>query len=216
MVFRVLGLGVGILFLSGCASWFQAKDASQVDETPICPTFELVLCPVPAEPKAPVTPVCPEPVEPVQNCPVVYTPDGRLRTLGEIEYVDILPAGFRQKARIDTGAETTSIEVHNIVEFERDGKPWVKFALRDRITEDTIELKAQIQRQVLTKQPGKAERRRLVVQLNLAIGDLKDEVDVILVDSESHELPILVGRNFLQGRAVVDVSRKFQSLENEL
>ena len=47
--------------------------------------------------------------------------------IGEVELVQVVPVGVTKKARIDTGATTTSIDAQDIVLFERDGKKWVKF-----------------------------------------------------------------------------------------
>ncbi|MBE7525980.1 ATP-dependent zinc protease [candidate division WWE3 bacterium] len=49
--------------------------------------------------------------------------------LGAIENVHLDPPGLEFSARIDTGAQTSSLNALDIVEFERDGKPFVKFNL---------------------------------------------------------------------------------------
>ena len=47
--------------------------------------------------------------------------------IGAVEKVRLLPPNVVLKARIDTGAKTTSIDAQNIIPFERDGKEWVRF-----------------------------------------------------------------------------------------
>ena len=39
-------------------------------------------------------------------------------------------------ARIDTGAETSSIDASDIKEFERDGESWVSFKVKNRVTNE--------------------------------------------------------------------------------
>ncbi|WP_439134009.1 ATP-dependent zinc protease family protein [Pseudomaricurvus sp.] len=217
MAYKVLGVGVGMLFLTGCASFFSSDEQTTQQlppDTLQCPVVEPVVCPeLPPVPEVKPEPPKPETKEPVVSCPKSDGVNSKYHRLGQIEYVDIIPIGLRQKGRIDTGAETTSIDALDIVEFERDGRSWVQFLVKDRNTNETVELKAPIERTVLIKQHGEEDIRRHVVSLTLAIGDMKDEVEVTLADRENFEYPILIGRNFLQGRALVDVSRKFLSLE---
>lgn len=220
MAYKVLGVGMAMLFLTGCVSFSEKNEEPQV-VPPVacdCPVVEPVICPPVPQPEerpnrpkpVPYTPPvkelsCPEPDADAVN--------SKYQRLGQVEYVDIVPYKYRQKARIDTGAETSSIDAQDIVEFERDGKPWVKFKVKDRNTGETVEMRAQVTRTVLIKQHGVDNVRRQVISLTLAIGNLKDDVEVTLADRENFEYPILIGRNFLQGRALVDVSRKFLSLE---
>ena len=120
-------------------------------------------------------------------------------------------AEFRHRA--DTGAETTSIDASDIVEFERDGKKWVQFTVTDRSTDVISEIKAPVVRNVRIKQHGVDNVRRQVVELELRMGSLRERVEVTLADREKFDYPILIGRNFLRGRAVVDVSRKYLTLD---
>lgn len=217
MAYKVLGIGISILFLTGCETFFGSQQSTQAPpETLQCPVVEPVVCPeLPPAPEVKPERPKPEvkPPEQVVDCtkPVEY--NSKYHRLGQVEYVDIMPMGFRQKARIDTGAETTSIDAVNIIEFERDGRDWVQFSVKDRNTDESVMIKAPIKRTVLIKQQGSKDIRRQVVLLTLAIGELKEEVEVTLADRENFEYPVLIGRNFLQGRALVDVSRKFLSLE---
>jgi hypothetical protein len=217
MAYKVLGVGIAVLLLAGCAPFLEQQEGQQTPPPMIdqCPVVEPVVCP---EPPPPARPDSPKPVPyipPVKepSCPKPEVYNSKYQRIGQVEYVDIMPLGFRQKGRIDTGAETSSIDAQDIIEFERDGRPWVKFVVKDRNTGEAVELRAPVRRTVLIKQHGVDNVRRQVITLTLAIGGMKDDVEVTLADRENFEYPILIGRNFLQGRALVDVSRKFLSLE---
>ncbi|MEF1299096.1 RimK/LysX family protein, partial [Vibrio parahaemolyticus] len=67
----------------------------------------------------------PEPKKPVK---VQKTPDGML-ILGSEEWVYVPAIDQTFKARVDTGATTSSISATEIVPFERDGKDWVQFKI---------------------------------------------------------------------------------------
>lgn len=153
-----------------------------------------------------------KPVAPNALCEIAETDDETM-TIGQIEYVDILPEGIRQKARIDTGAETTSIGAFSIEHFERDGKSWVKYKVLQHSSNEVTVFTKPIVRNVLIKRHGVKNARRPVVMMTLAIGSIKKEIEVSLTDRSKFEFPVLIGRNFLYGDIKVDVSNKFLRLD---
>ncbi|BFM06857.1 RimK/LysX family protein [Halioxenophilus aromaticivorans] len=220
---RSAALVASLLTLTGCGL-FNTKP--NVEEPPVVieDTEEPITIDEPAVEEPPVMacePVviekeaaCPAPVA----CPTIIsgavTKEGDIAIIGRIEYVDVMSIDMRKKARIDTGAETTSIDASNIVEFERDGRKWVQFTVTDRSSDDMSEVKAPVVRTVRIKQHGVDNVRRQVVELDLRMGTLRETVEVTLADRERFDYPILIGRNFLRGRAVVDVSQKYMTLAN--
>ncbi|PMO39999.1 ATP-dependent Zn protease [Vibrio splendidus] len=151
--------------------------------------------------------VKPEPVEKPPAKPL-KTDDGKL-ILGEEEWVFVPGLKEAFKARIDTGATTSSISAVDIVDFERDGKDWVKFKIEhDGIT--TKEISLPVERWVKIKQSSaEGTQRRAVVVASIQIGDLKDKTEFTLADRTHLSFPILLGRSFFRDVAVVDVSQKY-------
>eukprot|EP01156_Anaeramoeba_ignava_P011314 Anaeramoba_ignava/a482742_7.p1 GENE.a482742_7~~a482742_7.p1 ORF type:complete len:214 (+),score=9.91 a482742_7:59-700(+) len=130
-------------------------------------------------------------------------------TIGEVEYVFIPSLDIRLKARIDTGAKTSSIHAVEIKEFERDGEKWVKFKILDN-NKNLIQKALPLHRIVHIKQESDTKSdRRYVVNMKLKLGDLEQLVEVSLNDRSHLNYPVLIGRNFLRGLFVVDVSKKF-------
>ncbi|UPR58533.1 ATP-dependent zinc protease [Vibrio sp. ED004] len=151
--------------------------------------------------------VKPAPVEkPVEK--VRKTSDGKL-ILGEEEWVFVPGLKEAFKARVDTGATTSSISAVDIVDFERDGKDWVKFKIEhDGITTEEISLP--VERWVKIKQSSaEGTQRRAVVVASIQIGDLKDKTEFTLADRTHLSFPLLLGRSFFRDVAVVDVSKKY-------
>lgn len=134
--------------------------------------------------------------------------------VGEAEYVGIEPENIRLKARIDSGAGTTSLGVTKLDRFERDGKPWVRFSVESSAGTLT-EFKRPILRVTRIKRHNAEPVKRIVVQLQLHIADKHDVIEVNLADREQYEYPLLIGRNYLRGRALIDVNRKFAALGEE-
>lgn len=143
----------------------------------------------------------------------VNKPPVEIKIIGQIEYVDILPEGIRQKARIDTGAETTSIGALDIEYFERDGKSWVKFKVLQRSSGKTTEFTKRIVRNVLIKRHGAKNIKRPVIKMTLGMGPIKKKIEVSLTSRSKFDFPVLIGRNFLYGDIRVDVSSKFLMLD---
>ena len=143
--------------------------------------------------------------------------DGKL-VLGEVENIFIQPPGIKMRARIDTGADTSSIDARDVEEFERDGQKWVKFTLIDRKdnTSHTIETKVSRYVNIVQSSLPDGYDRRIVVKLKLAIGDFSDLNEFTLTNREHMNFPLLIGRNVLKDIAVVDVSGKDLAPLNEL
>jgi hypothetical protein len=133
--------------------------------------------------------------------------------VGQAEYVVIGDNLIQLKARIDTGATTTSVGAHNITVFERDGKRWVRFTVKDTFSGDNFELEQPMTREVGIKQHSADKDVRAVVKLPLTLGRISATVEVTLNNRDEFEYPILIGRNFLDGRIAVDVSKEYIALD---
>lgn len=156
------------------------------------------------KPEPAVVPV----VAPVQ-CPP--SPIGDKFMLGAVEhvYIDEVKASF--ETRIDTGAESSSLDARNIILFERDGSQWVRF---DVFTEGKQQpaktFESKVERFVRIKQDAEDKSdRRPVIHAHLEIGEYKAETDLNLSDRSHLEYPLLLGRKFMQDIAVVDVGQTF-------
>lgn len=136
------------------------------------------------------------------------TSDGKL-ILGEKEWVYIPALHENFRARVDTGATTSSISAVDIEPFERDGKDWVKF----RIEHEGIksgELNLPVERWVKIRQSAaEGTHRRPIVVAWIQIGDLQEKTEFTLADRTHLTFPLLLGRSFFKDVAVVDVSRQF-------
>ena len=112
-------------------------------------------------------------------------------------------------ARIDTGAETASLDARNIKIFERDGKRWVRFEILHPESGEPIELERRLKRTVSILQASAPEpERRPVIQLDITMGEINQTAEFSLSDRSHLDYQVLVGRNILQDVMVVDVSKK--------
>lgn len=193
--------------VAGCAGYKSTQPSSPVPAV-VVPEPEAVSCPEPAPC------VCPEPETITVAVPVAKpceTDDRGLFVLGGVEWVRIDKQADRSRARIDTGAKTSSMHAVEQVGFERDGEPWVRF-LFDADAEgsgEALVMEKKVERYVRIKRHDQEPQRRYVVKMLLTVGDLKESVEVTLSDRSDFEHPVLIGRNFLTDNAVVDVSQQY-------
>jgi hypothetical protein len=138
--------------------------------------------------------------------------EGKLR-LGSIEKVRLVNEKVIFAARIDTGADNSSLGVHHAKTFERDGKNWVRFNLEDSKNATTHEYP--IYDTVKIKQSSTVTVDRIEIKIDIEMGQNKYRNQIFnLADRGFLEFQLLMGRSFLKDIAIVDVSRKnLQKLE---
>jgi hypothetical protein len=153
---------------------------------------------------------CPEAskAKPINN-PIIRTAYSDKLIVGRVEYVVLSANGLPMKARIDTGAKTSSLNALDLTEFERDGKKWVRFAVMNPATKRRVYLERKVERYVRIKQMEADYQRRPVVKMALQLGKVDESVEITLTDRSDYVYQILVGRNFLLDRMLVDVSQKY-------
>ncbi|RUM48166.1 MAG: hypothetical protein DSY80_00050 [Desulfocapsa sp.] len=143
--------------------------------------------------------------------PILCAASGSTATLpviGEVETIELMKQEMHFLARIDTGAQTSSFSAVRIQPFERDGKRWIRFHITDPLTRKSVTLEKILERTVKIKRHGQVAAERPVVKLLVAIGDIRQECEFSLVDRSDYEFPVLIGRNFLSGKAIVDVNHR--------
>lgn len=123
--------------------------------------------------------------------------------IGWREYVHIGEANLRLEAKIDTGADITSIHASGIRAIKVKGENWIRFRLYD-IHGHSITLKRKIVRYAKIKQKSALSTKRPVIKLGICLGNIFQEVEVNLAKRRNFKYPMLIGRNFLKGIFVVD------------
>jgi hypothetical protein len=142
-------------------------------------------------------------------------PDSRT-LLGRIEKVYLDPPGLEFNARIDTGAQTSSLNAIDIVEFERDGKPHVRFNVINPKTGEKTEITRRLRRYARVKElNNKESQNRPVVRMRVVVADIDEQINFTLVDRSKLKNQVLIGRNLLRDLAIVDVSKKYTTFRND-
>lgn len=130
--------------------------------------------------------------------------------VGEFEDVRIDPPALIAAARIDSGAETSSIDARNIFEFQRDGANWVRFDFVDRKNNTIHAIETKIARYATVFQSSQKDKsdKRIVIKLKIDIGNHSDLAEFTLANRASMNFAVLIGRNILKDIAVIDISGK--------
>ncbi len=112
------------------------------------------------------------------------------------------------KARVDSGAKTSSIHAFNIQRFRRDGRAWVSFEVHPVQKNRSIVIRCErpvVDKRKIKSSSGETEARYVIsVPLKLD-GDIWD-IEVTLTNRDSMGFRMLLGREAMNGRIVVDPS----------
>lgn len=126
--------------------------------------------------------------------------------LGLVETVRLLPEAIDIAAKVDTGAQHSSVDIATWTPFERAGQTWIRFTLR--LDDDRqAELERPLVRMARIGQAGTIVERP-VVRIILCVGETAREADVNLSVRPMRAYRMLLGASFLSGAFLVDVSRR--------
>lgn len=188
----------------------ECETQALIEKPPIVIEPPVAICPKVQEPDTAKVKAAPKP-EKQQNKQMARKP-GMFKDkllIGRVENVLLVSEDMVLKARIDTGAGLSSINGLDITDFERDGQRWIRFALLDPETQEKVYLERPVKRQQRIKQHGGRFQSRPLVSMSVKIGSIEEQVDMTVTDRTGYIYQVLVGRNFLRDRAIVDVSDRF-------
>lgn len=126
--------------------------------------------------------------------------------MGWVEQVIVKSGNFTMKAKLDSGAKTSSIRAKILKEFEKDGIKWIQFQITGP-DKKKVKIEREVERWVRIKSKKRGFVRRPVVRMEFCIGNKLIEEEVNLSSRPGFVYPILIGRNMLQGHIIIDASR---------
>jgi hypothetical protein len=131
---------------------------------------------------------------------------GRLESIGLPELaIDDL------QVRVDTGAKTSSLHVDNIAKITKNGKPCVTFDIHpDAHNVDTIvKCSAPISDIRKIKSSNGTSEQRYVIETPIVLGEENWSIEITLTDRSDMSYLMLLGREALGKRFLVDPSKVF-------
>ena len=134
-----------------------------------------------------------------------------LEILGWVEYVRVLNPDFTLKAKLDTGAETSSLDAEIIKKFRKGGKRWVRFRIINRESNEEFIFVRERVRTINVVQHDGSRQSRPVVAVDLCIAGRVIESEVSLINRSEFTYQLLLGRSTLDGIALIDPANTFLS-----
>ena len=135
-----------------------------------------------------------------------FTYAGSKPVIGWVEHAKIMETGLQLKAKIDTGADSSSVNAKLIEEYTRNGEDWLRFQINNNNGEKII-LNKKIVRYMKLKRRKASSISRPVVTLGLCVGQISREIEINLADRSNFKYVMLIGRDFLRDTYLVDSSK---------
>ncbi|PIE37556.1 MAG: ATP-dependent zinc protease [Gammaproteobacteria bacterium] len=132
--------------------------------------------------------------------------------VGNIEICSLPELGVLDiNTRIDTGAKTSSLHVDNIQREKRRGKPWLTFDIHPDIynVEDILSCEAPVFDVRSIKSSNGVSEERYVIKTTLEMNKVRWEIEITLADRSNMSCLMLLGRQGMGDRLLVDPSRAF-------
>lgn len=138
-------------------------------------------------------------------------PDKKL-TLGWREWVGLPELGLPEiKAKVDTGARTSTLHAFELHTFSEGGKPRVKFQMHpvQRDSQVIVSCVADIVDERFVTDSGGNREQRLIISTRLTIGPWFWPIEMTLTGRDNMMFRMLLGRTAIKGIAMVDPSRSY-------
>ncbi len=132
--------------------------------------------------------------------------------VGNLEVVELPELTISElEVRVDTGAKTSSLHVDNIVKCKLDGKRAVQFDIHPDIhnVSKIVSCKAEIHDIRRIKSSNGTSEQRYVIKTPMVIGGLTFDIEITLTDRSDMSYLMLLGREGLGNRFLVDPSQVF-------
>ncbi len=127
--------------------------------------------------------------------------------LGWVEHARINHGNMIMKAKMDTGARTTSIHTDSYELFKKNGKQWVRFTIKAGDKSQNFEKR--VVRMVRIRRAGVQVQKRPVVEMGICIGGYYKMAKVNLTQRHQMFYKLLIGRLYMGNVILIDSSRTF-------
>lgn len=137
---------------------------------------------------------------------------GPLPTIGWREWIQLSDLGeFEIKAKVDTGARSSSLHAYDLEIVERDGVEWVRFVVHplQRDTEVTVECEAPLLEQRWVRSSNGELQLRPVIRTEVRIAGRTWPIDLTLTARDVMGFRMLLGREAVRRRFIVNPGRSY-------
>ena len=131
------------------------------------------------------------------------------QVLGWIEDAALTKTHFVIKAKLDTGADSSSLNAVNAEIVERGEDNYIKFKVVNKQGQ-AMDFNEKIVRWTRIKNKFGVKHKRPVIMMDVCIANISRTVEVNLVDRCNYKYQLLIGRSFLKGtpNILIDSTQK--------
>jgi len=115
------------------------------------------------------------------------------------------------KVKLDTGAKTSSLHAFELSTFNHMGEEWLRFDVHPIQDNDLITHTCAspiVDYRWITSSSGHSQKR-FIIQTTLKLGEFSSLIEISLANRDEMGFRMLVGRNALKSRILVDPSHSF-------
>lgn len=138
----------------------------------------------------------------------------KLPIIGWREWVQLPDLGIAKiKAKIDTGARSSSLHAYDLKYEERDGQQWVRFKVhpRQRSSAGPISTQAPVlEFRKVRSSNGHVTKRPVILTVVEVLGE-NWEIEITLANRDAMGFRMLLGREAVRGRLLVDSGASYLS-----
>lgn len=138
--------------------------------------------------------------------------------IGRLEEIALPELGIGQlTARVDSGAQTSSLHVDNIKKIKLSGKPAIEFDLHPEFydIDNIIHCQALVHDIRQVKSSNGTSEQRFVIQTKAVLGEHSWPIEITLTNRSDMTYLMLIGRQALGDKFYIDPSRAFIASNNE-
>ncbi|MGA7096246.1 MAG: RimK/LysX family protein [Acidimicrobiia bacterium] len=134
------------------------------------------------------------------------------KVIGWREWVQLPELGVMEmKAKVDTGADNSSLHAFNLERFTKDGIDYVRFEIhpKRRSRKPAIQCEAPLAMEKKVKNPGGRAELRPVIRTPVIVAGVEMEALVNLTSRDDMGFRMLLGRRTIRKTFMVDPGRSY-------
>ena len=135
-----------------------------------------------------------------------------LPVIGWREYVDLPDFGVtRVRAKVDSGARSSSLHAFNIESFMKDDEEWVRFKIcPDQDSSKRISrAEAKVLDSRMVKNSGGKQTKRFFIETTVKLLDMEFQIELTLANRDEMGFRMLLGRQAIRRRFLMDPGGSF-------